>query len=103
MPCLFDNSYSRLPDAFFSLIDPTPGSAPVMIRLNHELATDLGIDMARLDSPEGLAILSGNHRPEGSEPLSVHDWLIQQLFENDFRAHFSDLGRPHERGEETDD
>ena len=71
MPFLFDNSYSRLPDAFFSLIKPTPVSAPVMIRLNHELATELGIDIARLDSPEGLAILSGNHRPEGSEPLAM--------------------------------
>ena len=71
MPFLFDNSYSRLPDAFFSLIKPTPVSAPVMIRLNHELATELGVDIARLDSPEGLAILSGNHRPEGSEPLAM--------------------------------
>ena len=71
MPIPFDNSYVRLPDAFFSLIKPTPVSAPVMIRLNHELATELGIDIARLDSPEGLAILSGNHCPEGSEPLAM--------------------------------
>jgi uncharacterized protein YdiU (UPF0061 family) len=71
MPFLFDNSYSRLPDAFFSLIEPTPVSAPVMIRLNHDLATELEIDSARLNSPEGLAILSGNHRPDGSEPLAM--------------------------------
>ena len=71
MPFLFDNSYSRLPDAFFSLITPTPVTAPVMIRLNHDLATELGIDIGRLDSPEGLAILSGNHRPDGSEPLAM--------------------------------
>ena len=68
---LFDNSYSRLPDAFFSLIEPTPVSAPVMIRLNHDLGTDLGIDVARLDSPEGLGILSGNQRAAGSEPLAM--------------------------------
>ena len=71
MPFRFDNSYSRLPDAFFSLIEPTPVSAPVMIRLNHDFATELGIDIARLDSPEGLAILSGNRRPDGSEPLAM--------------------------------
>ncbi len=71
MPFLFDNSYSRLPDAFFSLIEPTPVSAPVMIRLNHDLATELGIDIARLDSPHGLAILAGNHRPDGSQPLAM--------------------------------
>jgi len=71
MPFLFDNSYSRLPEAFFALIEPTPVNAPVMIGLNHDLATELGVDIARLDSPEGLAILSGNHRPDGSEPLAM--------------------------------
>ncbi len=58
MPFPFDNSYARLPDAFFALTEPTPVSAPVMIRLNQDLATELGIDVARLDSPEGLAILA---------------------------------------------
>ncbi len=67
----FDNSYSRLPDAFFQRADPTPVSAPIMIRLNHELAADLGIDVARLTSPEGLAVLSGNQRVEGSDPLAM--------------------------------
>ena len=71
MPIPFDNSYVRLPDAFFTPIEPTPVSAPVMIRLNHDLATELGIDVARLDSPEGLAILSGNQRADGSEPLAM--------------------------------
>jgi uncharacterized protein YdiU (UPF0061 family) len=67
----FDNSYARLPDAFFTPVESTPVSAPVMIRLNHDLVTELGIDVARLDSPEGLAILSGNQRADGSEPLAM--------------------------------
>ncbi|MDB4786453.1 YdiU family protein [Planctomycetaceae bacterium] len=71
MPFLFDNSYSRLPDAFFSRTEPSPVSAPVMIQLNHDLAAELGIDIARLDSPEGLTILAGNHVPDGSEPLAM--------------------------------
>jgi len=71
MPFPFDNSYARLPDAFFALIEPTPVSAPVMIRLNQDLATELGMDVARLDSPEGLAILSGNQLADGSEPLAM--------------------------------
>ncbi len=71
MPIPFDNSYARLPDAFFKPTEPTPVSAPVMIRLNRDLATELGIDTARLDSPEGLAILSGNQRADGSEPLAM--------------------------------
>lgn len=71
MPFPFDNSYAGLPDAFFASIEPTPVSAPVMIRLNHDLATELGIDVAELDSPKGLAILSGNQLADGSEPLAM--------------------------------
>lgn len=67
----FDNSYARLPDAFFARIEPTPVSAPVMIRLNQEFATELGIDVDRLDSPEGLACLAGNQIAEGSDPLAM--------------------------------
>ncbi len=67
----FDNTYARRPNAFFEPVEPTPVCAPVMIRLNHDLATELGIDIARLDSPEGLAILSGNQTPAGSEPLAM--------------------------------
>lgn len=71
MSFCFDNSYSRLPDAFFALVQPTPVSAPVMIRVNHELATDLGVDTEWLESPEGLAVLAGNQRADGSEPLAM--------------------------------
>ncbi|HRX78904.1 MAG TPA: YdiU family protein [Pirellulaceae bacterium] len=71
MPFRFDNSYARLPNEFFAPIKPTPVSAPEMIRLNHDLAQDLGIDVARLKSPEGLAILSGNKVADGSEPIAM--------------------------------
>jgi len=71
MPFCFDNSYARLPDAFFALVQPTPVGGPVMIRVNHELATDLGVDTERLDSSEGLAVLAGNQRADGSEPLAM--------------------------------
>ena len=71
MPFSFDNSYARLPDAFSRPVEPTPVDAPAMIKLNHDLATELGTDLARLDSPEGLAIFSGNQIPEGAEPLAM--------------------------------
>ncbi len=71
MPFVFDNSFARLPSDFFAAVAPTPVSAPVMIRLNHELAAELGIDPVSLDSAEGLAVLSGNQLAEGSEPLAM--------------------------------
>lgn len=71
MPFTFDNTYTRLPAAFFAQAEPVPVSSPTMIQVNHRLATELGIDVARLDSPEGLAILSGNQLAEGSEPIAM--------------------------------
>ncbi len=67
----FDNSYARLPAEFFERCAPTPVNAPVMIRLNRELAEELGIAAARLASPEGLAVLSGNQRTFGADPLAM--------------------------------
>lgn len=71
MPFTFDNSYARLPDTFYVLTKPIPVRAPVMIRLNDPLAMELGIDAARLHSPEGLAILAGNESPIGAQPLAM--------------------------------
>ena len=67
MPIPFDNSDIRLPDAFFTPIEPTP----VMIRLNHGFATELGLDVARLDSPEDRAIMAGNQSADGCELLAM--------------------------------
>lgn len=67
----FDNTYAQLPEHFFRAVDPTPVSAPSWIKLNHGLAESLGIDVTRLDSEEGLSILSGNKKAEGSEPIAT--------------------------------
>jgi len=71
MPFPFDNTYARLPDAFAIPVEPTPVSDPVMIQLNRDLATELEADVARLESEEGLAILSGNQIPAGAEPVAM--------------------------------
>ncbi len=67
----FDNSYARLPGRFFARLDPTPAAAPRLVRLNTELAERLGIDPNALATPEGVAILAGNHVPEGAEPMAL--------------------------------
>nr|WP_235855904.1 YdiU family protein [Mesobaculum littorinae] len=70
MPFRFDNSYARLPDRFFARLAPTPVADPSLIRVNHALAQELGLDPAMLESPEGVSMLAGNSLPEGAEPLS---------------------------------
>ena len=71
MPFQFDNTYIRLPDVFFKRINPTPVSAPELVQLNHPLAKTLGINIDKLESPEGLTILSGCNHARGSEPLAM--------------------------------
>ena len=66
----FDNSYARLPGAFYERVTPTKVAAPELIRLNDALAERLGIDPAYLRSKEGVAVLSGNAIATGSEPIA---------------------------------
>ncbi|WP_075290174.1 protein adenylyltransferase SelO [Pararhizobium arenae] len=69
-PFPFDNSYARLPEPFFSKVDPTPVSEPWLIKLNTGLAEELGLNTAALRR-DGAAIFSGNRIPEGAEPVAM--------------------------------
>jgi uncharacterized protein YdiU (UPF0061 family) len=66
----FSNTYVRLPERFYSRLNPTPVAAPHLVKLNVELATNLGLDANVLASARGVEILTGNRVAEGSEPLA---------------------------------
>jgi uncharacterized protein YdiU (UPF0061 family) len=67
----FKNTYARLPENFYSRVNPTPVAAPRLVKLNVELARSLGLDPEELASPRGVEILAGNRVAEGSEPLAL--------------------------------
>src|ERR1700761_3078797 len=67
----FQNSYAALPANFFARVNPTPVTAPRLIKLNRALAEQLGLDPDRLDSPEGAEILSGKRVPDGADPIAM--------------------------------
>ena len=67
----FDNTYARLPDAFYERIEPAKVAAPKLLRLNEGLARRLAIDPDFLRSPTGVNILSGNVIARGSEPIAL--------------------------------
>jgi uncharacterized protein YdiU (UPF0061 family) len=67
----FDNSYARLPDRFFTRLDPTPVQVPGEIRVNRELASYLGVNAQWLASGEGISAVAGNTIPEGAEPIAT--------------------------------
>jgi uncharacterized protein YdiU (UPF0061 family) len=67
----FDNTYARLPERFYSRVNPIPVASPQLIKINTELAHHLNLDPNALATPEGIAILAGNRIANGSEPLAL--------------------------------
>ena len=67
----FNNSYVQLPERFYARQAPVPVADPALIRVNHELAGQLGIDPAWLESNEGINTIAGNHVPAGADPIAT--------------------------------
>jgi len=67
----FDNTYARLPEHFYARLNPTPVAAPGLVKVNVELARNLGLDPDMLTSAHGVEILAGNRVAEGAEPLAI--------------------------------
>ena len=66
----FDHSYAReLPRLSVSW-KAASVSAPALLMLNEELATELGVDAEALRAPAGVALLVGNAVPEGARPVA---------------------------------
>src|SRR6185369_143146 len=70
-PIPFDNSYARLPEAFYERVRPLRVAAPQLLRLNEALAQKLRIDTEFLQSSQGVEILAGNAIAPGSEPIAL--------------------------------
>ena len=76
-----ENSYTRLPGAFFTRQDPTPVRSPELVVLNEEVAASLGLDVTKM----GAEVLSGNVIPADAEPLA-------QAYAGHQFGHFNMLG-----------
>ena len=90
----FDHSYARLPDPFFSRVDPVPVTAPRLVLLNRALAEELGLDADELAGPDAALVLAGNQRAAASDPIA-------QAYAGHQFGHFTLLGdgRAHLLGE----
>lgn len=67
----FDNSYERALDGAWLKVQGAIAPAPQVLRLNTELAEDLGLDPAALQVPEAARWLSGTAAPEGAAMLAM--------------------------------
>jgi serine/tyrosine/threonine adenylyltransferase len=66
----FDNTYARELDGFYVTSKAAQVARPRLVKLNRELAEELGLDAGALDSEEGARIFAGNDIPEGALPLA---------------------------------
>jgi uncharacterized protein YdiU (UPF0061 family) len=66
----FDNTYARELEGFYVRWKAAQVAQPRLVKLNVELAEELGLDAGALDSDEGARIFAGNEIPEGAAPLS---------------------------------
>ena len=80
----FDNSYTRLPEPFFSRTAPVPVRSPRLVALNEPVAADLGLAPAALREA-GAALFAGNELPPGAEPIA-------QAYAGHQFGHFTNLG-----------
>ncbi len=68
----FDNTYARLPEAFYSKLNPTPFSEPpYLVSFNPAAAELLDLDPAEANRPEFAACFGGNLLVPGADPLAM--------------------------------
>lgn len=65
----FNNTYIKLPNNFYSILNPVPVQKPELILFNKILAKDLGIE--NFTNEELANYFSGNKIIKGSEPIAI--------------------------------
>ena len=81
----FDNSYSRLSDAFKEHIKPVAVKNPELVVINKSLAKELDLDLTKINKDKLSSLFSGNTLPEGSN-------TIAQAYAGHQFGHFTMLG-----------
>ena len=66
----FDNSYARLPEAFFTRLEPMPVKEPKLVLFNHNLASTIGLDVKDIRDRKLAEQFVGNVLPDGATPIA---------------------------------
>jgi len=67
----FDNTYARLPEAFYQRIDPTPVPDPYLVAFNPAAARLIDLNPTEVANPGFVPYFAGNARLPGSEPVAM--------------------------------
>ena len=69
---VFDNSYARLPDAFYAKLNPTPfNSPPYLVHANPAAAALIDLDSEEVKRPEFAGLFGGSMLAPGMDPLAM--------------------------------
>ena len=66
----FDNTFARELEGLYVPWKAAQVVQPSLVKLNRELAVELGLDADALDSAEGAKLFAGNETPDGAAPLA---------------------------------
>jgi len=80
-----DNTYSELPEIFYTKQQPAEAADPELVIFNHPLAKSLGLETDELDKKALANVFSGNELPDEAEPLA-------QAYAGHQFGHFTMLG-----------
>ena len=67
----FQNTYRRLPDAFYTPVVPTPLANPYLISVNPDAAALIGLDPKQMQRRDFVDYFSGKRALPGYEPLAM--------------------------------
>jgi uncharacterized protein YdiU (UPF0061 family) len=68
----FDNSYARLPEAFYAKLNPTPfGFSPYLVHGNRAAAELIDLDPEQFARPEFAGVFGGTMLAPGMDPLAM--------------------------------
>lgn len=81
----FENSYTQLPQSFYTALDPVPVRNPRVAIFNHALAKSLGLNVNELSDADAAMLFSGNRLPKGAQPIA-------QAYAGHQFGHFTMLG-----------
>ena len=94
------NSFSELPPAFHTFLQPQPLSSPRLLHANREVAESLGLDASTLNTQEFLDVVSGQQPLPGGRTLAAvysgHQFGVWAGQLGDGRAHLlGEVVTPH--------
>ncbi len=75
----FENTYARLPEAFYAKVEPTPLPNPVLVSFNPDAAALLDLDPDEAKRPEFAGVFGGQFLIPGSEPVAAHSFVLDLL------------------------